>query len=118
VLSPIQGGYLIALPLFDMCAVVAERVRAGEGPMKADRRHLHHLIIDAGGSGRSALLIMGAISIGLSALAFAQSALGISDLASLAVLLVVAGGHFAGRRAAVKLFVGEIRSRRSAEPAE
>ena len=108
-LSPIQGGYLIALPLFDMCAVVAERVRAGEGPMQADRRHLHHLIIDAGGSGRSAMLVMGAISIGLSALVFVQYALGISDLGSLAVLLVIAGGHFAGRRAGVKLLVGAIR---------
>ncbi len=118
VLSPVQGGYLIALPLFDMCAVVAERVRAGAGPMQADRRHLHHLIIDAGGSGRSAMLVMGAISIGLTALVFVQDALGISDLASLAVLLVIAGGHFAGRRAGVKLFVGVIRSRRSAGPAE
>ncbi len=118
VLSPIQGGYLIALPLFDMCAVVAERVREGDGPMQADRRHLHHLIIDAGGSGRSSVLVMGAISIGLPALVFVQNVLGISDLGSLAVLLVIAGGYFAGRRAGVKLFVGAIRSRRLAGPAE
>ena len=118
VLSPIQGGYLIALPLFDMCAVVAERVRAGEGPMQGDRRHLHHLIIDAGGSGRSAMLVMGAISIGLSALIFVQDALGISDAASLAVLLVIAGGHFAGRRAGVKLFVGAMRRHSLAGPVE
>lgn len=118
VLSPIQGGYLIALPLFDMCAVVAERVRAGEGAMQADRRHLHHLIIDAGGSGRAAVLVMAAITVGLSALVFVLTVLGISDLGSLGVLLVIAGGHFAGRRAGVKLFVGLIRSRGGTEPAE
>ena len=118
VLSPTQGGYLIALPLFDMCAVVAERVRAGDAPMQADRRHLHHLIIDAGGSGRAAALVMAAISIGLSALVFVQNVLGIGGFWSLAGLLVIAGGHFAGRRAGVKLFVGVLRSRRLAGPAE
>lgn len=118
ILSPIHGAYLIALPLLDMCAVVAERMRAGEGPMQADRRHLHQLIIDAGGSGRAAMLVMGAISLGFSAFVFVQNVAGINDLTSLAILLVIAGGYFAGRRTGVKLFVGVIRSRRLARPAE
>ena len=53
-----------------------------------------------------------------SALVFVQNVSGISDLASLAILLLIASGYFAGRRAGVKLFVGAIRNRRSAGPAE
>ena len=118
ILSPIQGGYLIALPLFDMCAVVGERMRAGERPMQADRRHLHHLIIDAGGTGRAAVLVMGAISLGFSALVFLQNVVATSDLTSLAILLAIAAGYWTGRRAGVKMFVGAIRSRRLARRTE
>jgi UDP-GlcNAc:undecaprenyl-phosphate GlcNAc-1-phosphate transferase len=118
ILSPIQGGYLIALPLFDMCAVVGERMRAGEGPMQSDRRHLHHLIIDAGGSGRSAVLVMGALSLGFSALVFLQNIAGIGDLGSLVILFAIAGGYLVGRRAGVKLFVGAMQGKTLAGPAE
>lgn len=118
ILSPIHGGYLIALPLFDMCAVILERVRAGEGPMQADRRHLHHIILDAGGSARTVVLIMGAVSLGMSALVFVQKVLEFSDLASLAVLLVIAAGYFTGRRAGVRLIMGAIHRRDLAGPAE
>jgi len=118
ILSPIQGAYLIALPLFDMCAVVVERLRAGVGAMQSDRRHLHHLIIDAGGSGRSAVLAMGAISLGISALVFVLSVAEIGDLGGLAILVAIAGSYFAGRRAGVKLFVNAIGKRGLAGPAE
>jgi hypothetical protein len=64
------------------------------------------------------MLVMGAISIGLSALVFVQDALGINDLTSLAVLLVIAGGHFTGRRAGVELFVRVMRSGRLGGPVE
>jgi UDP-GlcNAc:undecaprenyl-phosphate GlcNAc-1-phosphate transferase len=118
ILSPIQGGYLIALPLFDMCAVVGERMRAGVGPMQSDRRHLHHLIIDAGGSGRSVVLLMGAISLGFSALVFVQNIAEIGDLGGLVILIAIAGVYLAGRREGVKLFIGAMRGKTLAGPAE
>jgi UDP-GlcNAc:undecaprenyl-phosphate GlcNAc-1-phosphate transferase len=118
ILSPIQGAYLIALPLFDMCAVVGERMRAGVGLMQSDRRHLHHLIIDAGGSGRSAVMIMGAISLGFSALVFVQKFAGIGDLGGLAILVAIAGSYIAGRRAGVKLFIGAVQRKTLPGPAE
>jgi UDP-GlcNAc:undecaprenyl-phosphate GlcNAc-1-phosphate transferase len=118
ILSPIHGGYLIALPLFDMCAVVLERIRAGHRPMLPDRRHLHHLIIDAGGSRLSAVVGMGLISLGLSALVFIQNVAGISDFWSFAILLAIAVGYFVGRRAGVKLFLRTGRGIRPAGPAE
>jgi len=118
ILSPIQGGYLIALPLFDMCAVVGERVRAGVGPMQSDRRHLHHLIIDAGGSAHSVVLVMGALSLGFSALIFVQNIAGIGDLGGLVILIAIAASYFAGRRAGVKLFVDAMRGKTLAGPAE
>jgi UDP-GlcNAc:undecaprenyl-phosphate/decaprenyl-phosphate GlcNAc-1-phosphate transferase len=117
-LSPIHGAYLIALPLFDMCAVVLERLRAGDGPMQADRRHLHHLILDAGGSRRVAVLAMAAISLMFSALVFVQKIAGVSDIASLVVLLLIATSYFAGRRAGVRLLAGAYRRHSLVGPAE
>jgi UDP-GlcNAc:undecaprenyl-phosphate GlcNAc-1-phosphate transferase len=117
-LSPIHGVYLIALPLFDMCAVVLERLRAGDGPMQADRRHLHHLILDAGGSRCVAVLAMAAFSLALSALIFVQKIAGVSDLASFIALLLIAGGYIAWRRVGVRLLTGVDRRRAAPGPAE
>jgi hypothetical protein len=86
--------------------------------MQSDRRHLHHLIIDAGGSGRSAVLVMGALSLGFSAFVFLQNIAGIGDLGSLVILFAIAGGYLVGRRAGVKLFVGAMQGKTLAGPAE
>lgn len=44
VTSIIMG--LIALPILDLFGVVITRISKGESPFKADRNHIHHLLID------------------------------------------------------------------------
>ena len=62
--------------------------------------------------------VMGTISLVFSAMVFIQTIAGIGDLASLAILLVIAGGYFAGRRAGVKLIADAIRRHGLAGPVE
>lgn len=42
-LRPVTALWLIALPLFDMTAIMIRRIRRGDSPFKPDREHLHHI---------------------------------------------------------------------------
>jgi len=46
--SPVLGPWTIAIPLIDCVALMFHRMREGQSPFKADRNHLHHLLLDAG----------------------------------------------------------------------
>ncbi|MFC5338766.1 MraY family glycosyltransferase [Leucobacter denitrificans] len=47
---------VLALPLADFSLAVLRRVRAGKSPFEADRRHLHHRLLDMGHSPIQAVL--------------------------------------------------------------
>lgn len=57
-LKPVTCLWLVAVPLFDMLTTMLIRVREGHHPMRADRRHLHHLLMDRGFSGFNTRRIM------------------------------------------------------------
>ncbi len=46
--KPVTCLWLVAVPLMDMLATMAIRLREGHHPMRADRRHLHHMLQDLG----------------------------------------------------------------------
>lgn len=46
--SPVLGPWTIAIPLIDCVTLMFRRMRQGVSPFKADRNHLHHLLLDAG----------------------------------------------------------------------
>lgn len=58
VMSPVTALWLIAVPLVDMVRVMVSRVLRGSSPFRADREHMHHLLMRAGLSGRWTLLVM------------------------------------------------------------
>ena len=39
---------VLFMPLFDMCRVIGLRMMEGKSPFKADRNHIHHILIDSG----------------------------------------------------------------------
>ena len=50
--------WLLAVPLVDTLACTGRRLLAGTNPFKADRKHLHHILIDLGlPMGRAVALI-------------------------------------------------------------
>lgn len=65
---------VLLLPLADLLLAVVRRVRAGQSPFQADRRHLHHRLLDLGHTHARAVLVMylwaAVISFGAISLAF------------------------------------------------
>jgi UDP-GlcNAc:undecaprenyl-phosphate/decaprenyl-phosphate GlcNAc-1-phosphate transferase len=45
---PALAPWLVAIPIIDCLAVCVHRMRLGRSPFSPDRRHLHHMLADAG----------------------------------------------------------------------
>lgn len=48
VMTPVTALWLFALPLMDTVGVMLRRIWLGRSPFRADRHHLHHLLVRAG----------------------------------------------------------------------
>ena len=46
--TPILAPWLIATPIIDCVVLIVRRLRRGQSPFRADREHMHHLMLDAG----------------------------------------------------------------------
>ncbi|MDI9240248.1 UDP-N-acetylglucosamine 2-epimerase [Lysobacter sp. LF1] len=57
-LAPPDVLWCVALPVMDTLAVMYRRIRMGSSPFRADRQHLHHLLLDTGMPSRLVLLCM------------------------------------------------------------
>lgn len=71
----LDGGPAVAIgilliPLFDTIRVFSTRIIRGQPPLKADRRHIHHLLIDAGKSHSEATAILVGLNMFVIALVF------------------------------------------------
>lgn len=80
---------ILAVPILDMSAVILVRLRHGKSPFLADKRHLHHRLLRAGLSQRSAVLFIYSLTlwVGSLALAFAGIPSGIAYAFSATSLL-------------------------------
>lgn len=67
--------WTVALPAYDILAVMIRRILKGKSPFYADRTHLHHICLRAGLNGRQALGVMILISLTLSGLGIALTLL-------------------------------------------
>lgn len=67
--SPVLGPWTLALPLIDCVVLMLRRWRHGVSPFKADRNHMHHLLLDAGYTPTLVVLLMagGSLLLGLGA---------------------------------------------------
>ncbi|UNK49942.1 UDP-N-acetylglucosamine 2-epimerase [Lysobacter sp. S4-A87] len=99
-LAAVDVLWCVALPVLDTAAVMYRRMRMGRSPFRADRQHLHHLLLDAGLRPREALLAMLALS-GL--LVFVGYALrNAPEALSLAAFFAVLAAHVWGTPVALK----------------
>lgn len=62
---PVMALWLMGLPLIDMVGIMIRRIRKGQSPLKADRNHLHHILLHAGFTHREALLLMVVTNLGI-----------------------------------------------------
>ncbi|WP_038231073.1 UDP-N-acetylglucosamine--undecaprenyl-phosphate N-acetylglucosaminephosphotransferase [Vibrio sp. ER1A] len=61
---PVTVLWLIAVPLMDMVAIMARRIKRGVSPMTPDREHLHHISQRIGFNRKQTLLIICFIATG------------------------------------------------------
>lgn len=83
---------VLALPLADFSLAVLRRVRAGKSPFEADRRHLHHRLLDMGHSPVQAVLFF---YIGTAVLSVAGLLVFTMRDFTIPVLVMVLGGLLA-----------------------
>ena len=93
--STLQGlaAPLIALsiPLLDVTLAIGRRLLRGQHVFAADRRHIHHRLLDLGMTPKKAVLVLYAVAIGVSLVALLHEAnLGNGSISGL-VLLVFTG---------------------------
>lgn len=82
-----------ALPIVETLSLIVRRIVARRSPMAADRRHLHHILVDGGvPAARATALIVG-VSLILGAVGFIGAVAQIDDAALLAGLAAVGVAH-------------------------
>ncbi len=64
---------ILAVPLLDMSAVILDRLRCGQSPFAADKRHLHHRLLQAGLSHRFTVIFIYCLTLWVGSLALAVS---------------------------------------------
>jgi UDP-GlcNAc:undecaprenyl-phosphate/decaprenyl-phosphate GlcNAc-1-phosphate transferase len=79
---------ILAVPIVDMSAVILGRLRSGKSPFIADKRHLHHRLLEAGLSHRRTVLFIYSLTMWVGSLALAFSGMP-SGFAYAAVATVV-----------------------------
>jgi UDP-GlcNAc:undecaprenyl-phosphate/decaprenyl-phosphate GlcNAc-1-phosphate transferase len=84
---------ILAVPILDMSAVIFDRLRSGNSPFIADKRHLHHRLLQAGLSHRGTVIFIYALTLwaGSLALAFSKIPHGVAIAAASTTLMIYAG---------------------------
>nr|WP_284202836.1 UDP-N-acetylglucosamine--undecaprenyl-phosphate N-acetylglucosaminephosphotransferase [Psychromonas marina] len=79
ILRPVTALWLIALPLFDMAAIMIRRVRRGDSPFKPDREHLHHICQRIGLNSRQTLVAICSVAFCFAAIGIAGEVLNVPE---------------------------------------
>jgi UDP-GlcNAc:undecaprenyl-phosphate GlcNAc-1-phosphate transferase len=64
---------ILAVPILDMSTVIISRISQGKSPFQADKRHLHHRLLEAGISPRLTVLFIYALTLWVGSLALGFS---------------------------------------------
>ena len=64
-IRPVTALYLVTIPLFDMVYTTLRRVARRLSAFRADRSHIHHLLLDLGYSQRRALIMILSINVAI-----------------------------------------------------
>jgi len=77
--APVTAIWLVAIPISDTIVCMSRRLLRGQSPFRADRTHLHHILIDLGMPVESAVALILAIAFVLAAAGVAGWAFGIRE---------------------------------------
>jgi UDP-GlcNAc:undecaprenyl-phosphate GlcNAc-1-phosphate transferase len=85
--------WLSALPAFDTMLLIGRRVAGGRNPLSGDRRHLHHMLLQAGVSAQAATAVLTMVCLVLGAVGLSGWLLGLPDRLLLLGLLLPFSVH-------------------------
>jgi UDP-GlcNAc:undecaprenyl-phosphate GlcNAc-1-phosphate transferase len=87
------AGLILGVPILDAAWVIIRRMASGQAPWKADRKHLHHRLLDAGLSQRQTVLLYWGFSALFGGIALASQTYGkvLIGVALLFVMLTLGG---------------------------
>lgn len=102
------AGLVLGIPILDAAWVILRRLLAGQSPWKADRKHLHHRLLDIGLSQRQTVLVYWSLSAVFGSIALVSRTYGktLTGL-GIVVLMIILGAL---------LVTFERRSRHAQEP--
>ncbi|MEM8809114.1 MAG: MraY family glycosyltransferase [Cyanobacteria bacterium P01_G01_bin.38] len=89
---------ILAVPILDMSAVILARLRRGLSPFVADKRHLHHRLLNAGLSHRFTVLFIYALTLWAGSLALAFSGMPSGVIYALAATALLSYTGWRARR--------------------
>jgi UDP-GlcNAc:undecaprenyl-phosphate GlcNAc-1-phosphate transferase len=85
-INPATALYLIGIPLIDMVVTTLRRIYTKQPPFKADRSHIHHLLLDAEFSKTGALVIILGLSVAVNVLGLVLNWHNVSELIQFAII--------------------------------
>jgi len=85
--------WLLALPAIDTLSLIVRRLLAGNSPFAGDRRHLHHLLLEAGLSPAQVTALLVAVATILGGIGFAGVVLKVPDMVMALGLLLPVAAH-------------------------
>ena len=113
IISFVVPFLILGLPIFDTCFAFFRRLIHGQNPMKADRGHVHHRLIDMGLSQKQTVAVLYIISavLGVCAVLLSTNRILIALIFLIAVVLVAT--------VAIRLFLANNKAKeQEAEPAK
>jgi UDP-GlcNAc:undecaprenyl-phosphate GlcNAc-1-phosphate transferase len=105
--TPVLAPFLICVPVIDGLVLMSHRLRRGASPFRADRDHLHHLLLDAGFSSNGVVLFILGFSLMIGLAAAAALFVHIPQPMFILAFLLLMGAHYritAQRAQAVAIF--------------
>ncbi|WP_409159203.1 UDP-N-acetylglucosamine--undecaprenyl-phosphate N-acetylglucosaminephosphotransferase [Pectobacterium sp. B2J-2] len=103
VMQPVTGLWLIAVPLMDMAAVMIRRLAKGGNPFKADREHLHHVLLRSGFTPGQTLVVIVTIATLFAMAGIICERSNISESIMLSVFLLMFSGYMAAITSLVRV---------------
>lgn len=93
--APAFSFAVLILPMFDTLRVFAIRLYRGVSPFKADRRHIHHVLLDLGFSHMKATWVLVLLNISFIAFAYFFNYLGNSMLVFMMLAIAIVLSYYA-----------------------
>nr|WP_240345590.1 UDP-N-acetylglucosamine--undecaprenyl-phosphate N-acetylglucosaminephosphotransferase [Pectobacterium brasiliense] len=94
VMNPVTALWLIAIPLMDMVAITLRRFLKGDSPFKADRGHLHHILMSSGLTSRQSLMIITLAALLFAVIGIISDRHHVSQTMMLGLFFVMFTGYF------------------------